>query len=231
MSRSSGDYEEETGNQIVSHFRNLELNPGKRKWCSSAVTAPSPGAKTGAKAVYNAVVLEELAKMASITLQANPDAPRLKEALRQKHYLTEAWARCVLRAETREPHTGDRIMDKSIFKHYEVWFVTGSQHLYGPETLAQVADDAKKIVEGLNVSGTLAVELVWKDTLKTTAEVTRLMREANSDDSCIGLVTWMHTFSPAKMWITGLSELNKPFCQLHTQYNRDIPWAPSIWTS
>ena len=115
-------------------------------------------------------------------------------------------------------------MDKSIFKPSKVWFITGSQHLYGPETLAQVADDAKKIVAGLNASGTLAVELVWKDTVKTTDEITRMMRDANSDDSCIGLVTWMHTFSPAKMWITGLSELTKPFCQLHTQFNRDIPW-------
>jgi len=139
-------------------------------------------------------------------------------------------------------------MDKSIFDQYEIWFITGSQHLYGPETLAQVARDAKKIVEGLNaaktvgggissngvtgggsaedgeVSGGLAVKIVWKPTLKSTEEVTRMMREANADDKCIGLITWMHTFSPAKMWITGLSELSKPFVQLHTQFNRDIPW-------
>jgi len=115
-------------------------------------------------------------------------------------------------------------VNKSIFKEYEVWFITGSQHLYGPETLAQVADDAQKIVQGLNNSDQLAVKLVWKPTLKTSEEVNRLMRDANADDKCIGLVTWMHTFSPAKMWITGLGELSKPFCQLHTQYNRDIPW-------
>ncbi len=115
-------------------------------------------------------------------------------------------------------------MDKSIFKQYEVWFITGSQHLYGPETLDQVASDAKNIVEGMNASGNLAVKLVWKPTLKTSDEVTRLMREASADEKCIGLVTWMHTFSPAKMWITGLSQLSKPFCQLHTQFNRDIPW-------
>ncbi len=115
-------------------------------------------------------------------------------------------------------------MDKSIFKQYEIWFITGSQHLYGPETLAQVADDAKKIVDGLNASENLAVDIVWKPTLKTTEEVNKLIREANADNKCIGLVTWMHTFSPAKMWITGLSELAKPFCQLHTQFNRDIPW-------
>jgi L-arabinose isomerase len=115
-------------------------------------------------------------------------------------------------------------MNESIFNKYKVWFVTGSQHLYGPETLDQVAAHAKKIVAGLNASGNLAVELVWKETVKTSDEITKLMREASADESCIGLVTWMHTFSPAKMWITGLSELNKPFCQLHTQFNREIPW-------
>ena len=116
------------------------------------------------------------------------------------------------------------MLTKEIFAPYKVWFVTGSQHLYGPETLEQVAADAKKIVAGLNGSGDLAVELVWTETVKTANEITSLIRKANADDSCIGLVTWMHTFSPAKMWITGLSELRKPFCQLHTQYNRDIPW-------
>ncbi len=115
-------------------------------------------------------------------------------------------------------------MDSSIFKKYRVWFATGSQHLYGPETLAQVAADAKKIVSGLNSSGTLAVEIVWKETLTTSDEISRLMREASADELCIGLITWMHTFSPAKMWITGLSGLSKPFCQLHTQFNREIPW-------
>ena len=104
-------------------------------------------------------------------------------------------------------------MNEAIFTKYKVWFVTGSQHLYGRETLDQVAANAKKIVAGLNASGSLAVELVWKETLTTTDEITRLMREASADANCIGLVTWMHTFSPAKMWITGLSELSKPFCQ------------------
>ena len=115
-------------------------------------------------------------------------------------------------------------MDSSIFEPYEVWFVTGSQLLYGPETLEQVASDSQRIVEGLNATGTLAVKLVWKPTLRTGPEVTKLLREAGGDERCVGLVTWMHTFSPAKMWIAGLSELSKPFCQLHTQFNRDIPW-------
>jgi L-arabinose isomerase len=116
-------------------------------------------------------------------------------------------------------------MDRSIFDSYEVWFATGSQHLYGPQTLEQVAADAKRIVEGLNSAGTIAVKVVWKPTLTTAAEVAALLREANATRACIGLITWMHTFSPAKMWIAGLSELTKPFCQLHTQFNRDIPWA------
>ncbi len=115
-------------------------------------------------------------------------------------------------------------MNKSIFDQYEVWFVTGSQHLYGEDTLKQVAEHSRKITEGLNSSGELAVKIVWKPTLTTADEVTKLLREAGTSEKCIGLITWMHTFSPAKMWIKGLSELTKPFCQLHTQFNRDIPW-------
>ena len=116
-------------------------------------------------------------------------------------------------------------MDKTIFHRFEVWFVTGSQNLYGEDTLRQVADDARKIVKGLNALNMLAVELVWKETVKSAEEICALIREANAAERCIGLVTWMHTFSPAKMWITGLQELEKPFCQFHTQYNRDIPWS------
>jgi L-arabinose isomerase len=115
-------------------------------------------------------------------------------------------------------------VDTSIFDEFEVWFITGSQHLYGQETLEQVRQDAQKIVAGLNESGALAVRLVWKETLTTTEQVTATLRAANANEQCIGIVTWMHTFSPAKMWITGLSELVKPMCQLHTQRNRDIPW-------
>lgn len=115
-------------------------------------------------------------------------------------------------------------MDARIFEPYEVWFVTGSQHLYGEETLDRVATHAKAIVEGLNQSGALAVKLVWKPTLTTADQITRALRQAGAAEACIGLVTWMHTFSPAKMWIAGLSELTKPFCQLHTQFTREIPW-------
>lgn len=107
----------------------------------------------------------------------------------------------------------------------EIWFVTGSQHLYGPETLKQVAANSKNIVEGLNGSGQIPVTLVFKPVVTTPDEITKLCREASNDTSCIGLVTWMHTFSPAKMWIAGLSILSKPLCHLHTQFNAEIPWS------
>ncbi len=109
--------------------------------------------------------------------------------------------------------------------HYEVWFVTGSQHLYGEETLRQVADDARRIAEALSTSSRLAINVVFKPVVKTPEEIAAVCIAANSDDACIGLITWMHTFSPAKMWIAGLSALRKPFVHLHTQANRDIPWA------
>lgn len=107
--------------------------------------------------------------------------------------------------------------------HFEVWFVTGSQHLYGPETLKQVAENSKKIVKGLNASG-LACKVVFKPVVTTPDEITRVCVEANTAVNCVGIITWMHTFSPAKMWIAGLSALKKPMAHLHTQFNRDIPW-------
>ncbi len=108
---------------------------------------------------------------------------------------------------------------------YEVWFVTGSQHLYGPETLEQVAEHSRAITAALDDAAAIPVRVVFKPVLKTPDEITRLCREANNAEQCVGLIIWMHTFSPAKMWITGLSGLQKPFAHLHTQYNRDIPWA------
>ncbi len=109
-------------------------------------------------------------------------------------------------------------------KKYQFWFVTGSQHLYGPETLKEVEAHSKKIAEGMNVDPAIPYEIVFKPVLTTPDSIRRLCTEANSDDSCAGLITWMHTFSPAKMWIAGLSELRKPLLHLHTQFNRDIPW-------
>jgi L-arabinose isomerase len=107
----------------------------------------------------------------------------------------------------------------------EVWFVTGSQNLYGAKTLAQVAEDSKAIVAGLKKDKKLAASVVWKPTVKSPDEIYAMCRDANADDNCIGLITWMHTFSPAKMWIRGLGVLSKPFAHLHTQFNRDIPWS------
>ncbi|MCX6970079.1 MAG: L-arabinose isomerase [Verrucomicrobia bacterium] len=103
----------------------------------------------------------------------------------------------------------------------EIWFLTGSQHLYGPETLKQVASNAQAIAKGLN----LPLPLVFKPVLTTPDAIRTTLLEANSDPSCAGLILWMHTFSPSKMWIGGLSALRKPFLHLHTQFNRDLPWG------
>jgi L-arabinose isomerase len=107
----------------------------------------------------------------------------------------------------------------------EVWFVTGTQHLYGPETLKQVAADSTKIAAAFDKSPKISEKIVFKPILTTPDSITELCTEANNSKSCIGLITWMHTFSPAKMWIKGLNLLNKPFLHLHTQMNRDIPWG------
>ncbi|MEA4907306.1 MAG: L-arabinose isomerase [Anaerolineaceae bacterium] len=108
---------------------------------------------------------------------------------------------------------------------YEVWFVTGSQHLYGPETLDAVAQDSQAIAAFLDASEHIPVRVIYQPVLTTPEAIRTLCLEANAEPSCIGLITWMHTFSPAKMWIAGLSLLKKPFLHLHTQYNREIPWA------
>jgi L-arabinose isomerase len=110
-------------------------------------------------------------------------------------------------------------------KQYEVWFVTGSQHLYGPKTLEQVAEHSKEIAAFFDKSSQLPVKVVFKPVLTTPDAVRELCLEANSSKACVGLVTWMHTFSPAKMWIAGLTLLKKPFLHLHTQYGREIPWS------
>ncbi|SHI64632.1 L-arabinose isomerase [Pseudozobellia thermophila] len=107
----------------------------------------------------------------------------------------------------------------------EVWFVTGSQHLYGPETLGQVAKDSDEIARYYNADKSIPIKIVCKPTVKTPNEIHALCKEANNNDNCVGLITWMHTFSPAKMWIAGLKALQKPFLHLHTQFNRDIPWG------
>jgi L-arabinose isomerase len=110
------------------------------------------------------------------------------------------------------------------FDDFEIWFLTGSQHLYGPETLKQVEYHSQKISEELTNSGHIPFKVIFKPVLTTPDSIYQTCIEANSSKNCIGLITWMHTFSPAKMWISGLKVLQKPFVHLHTQFNRDIPW-------
>ena len=110
-------------------------------------------------------------------------------------------------------------------KELEVWFVTGSQHLYGAETLKQVAAHSQEIANSLNGASQVPVKIIFKPTVKTTEEIYSICLEANTAKNCIGIIAWMHTFSPAKMWIGGLKILQKPLCHLHTQFNRDIPWG------
>ena len=107
----------------------------------------------------------------------------------------------------------------------EVWFVTGSQHLYGPAALAKVAENSSTIAASLDRESVLPVYVVWKPVLTTTDEILHLCSEASRNSACVGLVLWMHTFSPAKMWIAGLTRLTKPFLHLHTQFNRELPYG------
>ena len=109
-------------------------------------------------------------------------------------------------------------------RDYKFWFCTGSQDLYGDECLRKVAEHSAKIVEGLNASGRLPFEVVLKPTLIDPATIRRTLNAANEDEECAGVITWMHTFSPAKMWILGLKEYRKPLCHLHTQFNEEIPY-------
>lgn len=110
-------------------------------------------------------------------------------------------------------------------KQFEVWFVTGSQHLYGEETLKQVDDHSRIIADFLNNASAVPVRVVFKPVVKTPDEIYAICQDANVAPNCVGIITWMHTFSPAKMWIRGLTLLKKPLLHLHTQFNRDIPWS------
>ncbi|WP_277208786.1 L-arabinose isomerase [Isoptericola croceus] len=107
----------------------------------------------------------------------------------------------------------------------EVWFLTGSQDLYGPETLEQVASQSQEVARALDASGDVPAKVVWKPVLKDSGSIRRAMLDANSDDNVLGVITWMHTFSPAKMWIAGLDALRKPLLHLHTQANVELPWS------
>ena len=108
-------------------------------------------------------------------------------------------------------------------KAYKFWFCTGSQDLYGDECLRNVAEHSKIIVNELNKSGILPFEVVWKPTLITNELIRKTFNEANIDEDCAGVITWMHTFSPAKSWILGHQEYKKPLLHLHTQFNERLP--------
>src|SRR4030042_4290086 len=110
-------------------------------------------------------------------------------------------------------------------KEYDVWFVTGSQHLYGEAALKKVDQHSREIVKGLLFSDRIPVNIVLKPVVTTPEAIYELCLAANNARKCIGLITWMHTFSPAKMWIAGLKALQKPFVHLHTQFNRELPWS------
>lgn len=112
----------------------------------------------------------------------------------------------------------------NLSKDYKFWFCTGSQDLYGDECLRNVAAHSKQIVDELNKSGLLPFEVIWKPTLITNELIRATFNEANNDDTCAGVITWMHTFSPAKSWILGLQEYRKPLLHLHTQFNQEIPY-------
>lgn len=110
-------------------------------------------------------------------------------------------------------------------QQFEAWFITGSQDLYGEETLRQVAEHSLQITKGLDASAEIPVKIVFKPVVKSPEEIYQICQEANNAKNCIGIIAWMHTFSPAKMWIGGLKVLQKPLLHLHTQFNRDIPWG------
>lgn len=112
-----------------------------------------------------------------------------------------------------------------VFGQREIWFLTGSQGLYGEDTLRQVAEQSQEVARALGEAGDIPVRVVWKPVLTSADAIRRVALEANADDACVGLIAWMHTFSPAKMWIAGLDALRTPLLHLHTQANRSLPWA------
>jgi L-arabinose isomerase len=112
-----------------------------------------------------------------------------------------------------------------VYGNKTIWFVTGSQHLYGPKTLQQVAENSTAIAAGLSESDFISAEVLAKGVVTTPAEILQVCLDANNDPDCVGLILWMHTFSPAKMWINGLKALNKPCIHLHTQFGAELPWS------
>ncbi|HEU5008152.1 MAG TPA: L-arabinose isomerase [Jatrophihabitantaceae bacterium] len=114
---------------------------------------------------------------------------------------------------------------QSPYRRATVWFLTGSQHLYGADTLDQVAAQSQQIASALDADPGIPATVVWQPVLTDSESIARTVQQANADNDCIGVIAWMHTFSPAKMWIRGLDALDKPLLHLHTQANRSLPWA------
>ena len=112
-----------------------------------------------------------------------------------------------------------------VYNHKAVWFVTGSQHLYGPKVLQQVTENSQVIASFFTASDKISANVLSKGVVTTPSEITAVCQAANNDENCVGVVLWMHTFSPAKMWINGLSILNKPYMHLHTQFGAELPWG------
>ena len=111
------------------------------------------------------------------------------------------------------------------FTARDIWFLTGSQGLYGPETLVQVAEQSRTIAETLDAASDIPVKIVWKPVLTDRDAIREIALAANADPACVGVIAWMHTFSPAKMWIQGLDALRTPLLHLHTQANVELPWS------
>ncbi len=120
--------------------------------------------------------------------------------------------------------SGKKNNNMDIYNNSEIWFICGSQHLYGEDVLKKVEQNSKQISSSLNGNKHIPVKIIFKEVLTSADSITALLSKANNDDRCIGVIAWMHTFSPAKMWINGLNLLRKPLLHFHTQFNRDIPW-------
>lgn len=112
-----------------------------------------------------------------------------------------------------------------IYGEKEIWLITGSLHLYGPDVLTQVAENSETIANNLTASDQISIKILAKDTVKSPSDILAVCLAANSDENCVGVILWMHTFLPAKMWIGGLKVLRKPYMHLHTQFNAKLPFA------
>ena len=116
-------------------------------------------------------------------------------------------------------------MMKNPFEGKEVWFLTGSQGLYGEDTLREVAEQSQTVAANLNAAADIPVNVIWRPVLTNSDAIVKAMVEASANDNVIGVITWMHTFSPAKMWIRGLNALRKPLLHLHPQSSEQLPWS------